>query len=75
MVELTSGMSLIVPFMVSALTAKFVGELIGVSGIYDAHIQLNGFPFLDNKEEYFYLTKACDVMTPRLIEFCVLGLS
>lgn len=33
-------------------------------GIYDAHIDLNGYPFLDNKGEYPYSTVAIQVMKP-----------
>jgi chloride channel 3/4/5 len=65
MVELTSGMSLIVPLMVSAFTAKLFGELLCKGGIYDAHINLNKYPFLDNKEEYTSSAIAIDVMKPQ----------
>uniref|UniRef100_A0A0K0DQL9 Chloride channel protein n=1 Tax=Angiostrongylus cantonensis TaxID=6313 RepID=A0A0K0DQL9_ANGCA len=48
MFELTGSLEFIVPTM----------------GIYDAHIELNGYPFLDNKEEYPYSTIAVQVMRP-----------
>lgn len=32
---------------------------------YDAHIILNGFPFLDSKEEYTLDSVAADVMKPQ----------
>ena len=66
MVELTSGLSLIVPLMVAAFTAKLFGEFLCPGGIYDAHINLNGYPFLDNKEEFHMSSKALDVMKPQL---------
>lgn len=65
MVELTSGLSLIVPLMVSAFTAKLFGEMLCKGGIYDAHINLNNYPFLDNKEEFMFNTMAYDVMRPQ----------
>ena len=65
MVELTSGLSLIVPLMIAALTAKLFGEFLCKGGIYDAHIKLNGYPFLDNKSEYYYHTKASQIMKPK----------
>lgn len=34
-------------------------------GIYDAHIALNGYPFLDSKEEFSHTTLAADVMQPK----------
>lgn len=51
--------------MVSAFTAKIFGELLFKGGIYDAHIELNGYPFLDNKEDYQYASLAVDVMKPQ----------
>ena len=35
------------------------------AGIYDAHITLNGYPFLDIKEEFDHTTLASDVMQPQ----------
>jgi len=68
MFELTGGLTYIVPLMAAAVTAKWVGDAFGRGGIYDAHIELNGYPFLDNKEEYNYTTLAADVMKPRANE-------
>ncbi len=65
MVELTSGMMLIVPLMISAFTAKLFGELLCKGGIYDAHINLNNYPFLDSKDDYEYSSLATDVMIPQ----------
>jgi len=65
MFELTGGLTYIVPLMVSAVTAKWVGDALGKGGIYDAIIELNGYPFLDNKEEFNYTSLASDVMNPR----------
>lgn len=65
MVELTSGLSLIVPLMVSAFSAKMIGEIFCPGGIYDAHIRLNNYPYLDNKGGYELSANASDVMTPK----------
>ena len=32
---------------------------------YDEHIHLNGYPYLDTKEEFTHTTLAADVMKPR----------
>ena len=32
---------------------------------YDGHIKLNGFPFLDSKEDFTHDTLVCDVMRPQ----------
>uniref|UniRef100_A0A914V2R4 CBS domain-containing protein n=1 Tax=Plectus sambesii TaxID=2011161 RepID=A0A914V2R4_9BILA len=65
MFELTGSLEFIVPTMVAVMFAKWVGDAIVKTGIYDAHIELNGYPFLDNKEEYQYSTVAINVMRPR----------
>lgn len=72
MFELTGGLTYIVPLMVSAVTAKWVGDALGKGGIYDAQIELNGYPFLDNKEEFNVTSLASDVMKPRYIFSCYL---
>lgn len=65
MFELTGGLTYIVPLMAAAMTAKWIGDGFVRGGIYDAHIELNGYPFLDNKEEFNFTTTASDVMRPR----------
>uniref|UniRef100_T1IZ96 Chloride channel protein n=1 Tax=Strigamia maritima TaxID=126957 RepID=T1IZ96_STRMM len=65
MFELTGGVKYIVPLMAAAMASKWVGDALGREGIYDAHIGLNGYPFLDSKEEFSHTTLAADVMQPR----------
>ncbi|KAL8562214.1 H(+)/Cl(-) exchange transporter 3 [Nucella lapillus] len=65
MFELTGGLEYIMPLMAAAMTSKWVGDALGREGIYDAHIALNGYPFLDSKEEFSHTTLAADVMRPR----------
>ncbi|MBN3303417.1 CLCN5 protein, partial [Amia calva] len=65
MFELTGGLEYIVPLMAAAMTSKWVADAIGREGIYDAHIRLNGYPFLEAKEEFGHKTLAMDVMRPR----------
>ncbi|BFZ24566.1 hypothetical protein BsWGS_27604 [Bradybaena similaris] len=65
MFELTGGLEYIVPMMAAAMTSKWVGDALGREGIYDAHIALNGYPYLDAKEEFTHTTIAADVMRPR----------
>ncbi|KAJ8297781.1 hypothetical protein KUTeg_024312 [Tegillarca granosa] len=59
MFELTGGLQYIVPLMAAIMTSKWVGDA------YDAHIRLNGYPYLDSKEEFTHTTIAADVMRPR----------
>ncbi|XP_014012071.2 H(+)/Cl(-) exchange transporter 5 isoform X2 [Salmo salar] len=65
MFELTGGLEYIVPLMAAIMTSKWVADALGREGIYEAHIRLNGYPFLETKEEYGHKTLAQDVMRPR----------
>ncbi|XP_078601546.1 H(+)/Cl(-) exchange transporter 4-like isoform X1 [Branchiostoma floridae x Branchiostoma japonicum] len=65
MFELTGGLQYIIPIMAAVMTSKWVGDAFGKEGIYDAHIHLNGYPFLDAKEEFKHTTIAADIMRPR----------
>uniref|UniRef100_A0A182XML0 Chloride channel protein n=1 Tax=Anopheles quadriannulatus TaxID=34691 RepID=A0A182XML0_ANOQN len=65
MFELTGGVRYIVPLMAAAMASKWVGDALGRQGIYDAHIALNGYPFLDSKDEFQHTTLAADVMQPK----------
>ena len=58
-------MRYIVPLMAAAMASKWVGDALGRMSIYDAHIGLNGYPFLDIKEEFDHTTLASDVMQPQ----------
>lgn len=69
MFELTGGVRYIVPLMAAVMASKWIGDAFGKEGIYDAHIILNGYPFLDSKEEFSHTTLAHDVMKPGLVLF------
>ena len=47
--ELTGGLDAIVPLMLVLMIAKWVGDSLGTEGIYDEHIELNKYPYLDNR--------------------------
>ncbi len=55
--------------MLSVMVSKWVADALNKEGIYDEHIALNGYPFLDNKREYRFTTQAIDVMSTR--DLCV----
>ncbi|XP_061664887.1 H(+)/Cl(-) exchange transporter 5-like [Syngnathoides biaculeatus] len=65
MFELTGGLEYIVPLMAATMTSKWVADAFGREGIYEAHIRLNGYPFLEPKEEFEHSSSAEDVMRPR----------
>ncbi|CAB4009161.1 H(+) Cl(-) exchange transporter 5 isoform X2 [Paramuricea clavata] len=68
MFELTGGLFYIVPMMLAVVMSKWIGDAFGKGGIYDSHIELNMYPFLDNKEEFAYTSLAEDVAKPRKFE-------
>ncbi|KAJ8003577.1 hypothetical protein DPEC_G00149790 [Dallia pectoralis] len=68
MFELTGGLEYIVPLMAAAVTSKWVADAFGKEGIYESHIQLNGYPYLDVRDEFTHRTLATDVMRPRRSE-------
>ncbi|PAA61850.1 hypothetical protein BOX15_Mlig002140g1 [Macrostomum lignano] len=62
MLELTGGLEYSLPLMIAALTSKWVGDgLSGGGGIYEAHIRLNGYPFLASWERPAADAAAADV--------------
>ena len=64
-VELTHGMEYVVPLMIAVMFAKWVGDWLCPKGINEAMIELNNYPFLDNKLEFTPTSMASDVMRPR----------
>ncbi|CAF0779322.1 unnamed protein product [Rotaria sordida] len=62
MVELTGGLSYSVPLMCTALVSKLVGDALVGEGIYDAHIKLNNYPYLDVKAEFIDQATAVNVL-------------
>lgn len=65
MFELTGGLVYIVPLMVAVMVSKWVGDAFSKEGIYDGHIHLNGYPFLDSKRDFMHTSLAIDVMKPQ----------
>ena len=56
MFELTGGLTYVMPIMFACVTAKWVGDAFESRGIYDAHIELNEYPYLDNKSSISHTT-------------------
>lgn len=51
MFELTGALTYVLPIMVGVMLAKWIGDIFGLSGIYDSWIQLNEYPHIDNKDD------------------------
>merc|ERR1719333_758172 len=50
--ELTGGLTYVVPFMVSVLTAKWVGDYItDGQSVYDVHAEMNGLAKVEQAED------------------------
>lgn len=65
MFELTGRQEIVVPTMAAVMFSKWVGDYLCKEGICDAQIQLNNYPFLDNKEEFSHCAVAKSVMKPQ----------
>ena len=62
MFELTGGITYIVPIMVAVMIAKWIGDFITPHGIYDAHIIINGYPYLEGKQRFMHISLCEDVL-------------
>ncbi|KAG9114915.1 hypothetical protein FRC07_007585 [Ceratobasidium sp. 392] len=52
MFELTGALSHVLPIMIAVMVSKWVGDVFGKEGIYDAWIALHGYPFLSTTVDY-----------------------
>ncbi|KAI8807085.1 chloride channel [Cladochytrium replicatum] len=63
MFELTGALPYVLPIMITVMVAKMVADSFDKDGIFDGIIHLNGYPYLDHREEYTHDTYAGDIMT------------
>jgi len=61
MLELTGSLTYVVPFMISILLAKLVGDSLNTA-IYDWYIMVKGYPFLHAEVEFAHSELCYDVM-------------
>ena len=52
MIELTGGLTYIIPILVAVMIAKWLGDCLCTDSIYEEYIQLRKYPYLSDKEEY-----------------------
>lgn len=62
MFEITGALTYILPTMIVVGVTKAVSERFGHGGIADRMIYLNGYPFLDNKEDHTFGVPVSAVM-------------
>ncbi|KAK1909841.1 hypothetical protein P3342_008013 [Pyrenophora teres f. teres] len=65
MFEITGALTYILPTMIVVGVTKAVSERFGHGGIADRMIYLNGYPFLDSKEEHTFGVPVSQVMETR----------
>ncbi|VDL18585.1 unnamed protein product [Hymenolepis diminuta] len=65
MLELTGGLTYILPLMVAAMVSKWTGDRLTNGSIYEEHIRLNKYPYLSSREELIHTSIAADVMQPK----------
>jgi len=51
MFELTGALTYVLPIMIGVMLSKWVGDVFGLRSIYDAWIQLNEYPYIDNRDD------------------------
>jgi chloride channel 3/4/5 len=66
MFEITGALTYILPTMIVVGVTKAVSERFGHGGIADRMIYLNGYPFLDNKEEHAFGVPVSSVMAAKV---------
>lgn len=68
MFELTGGLEYIAPTMVAILISKWVADALVSGSIYEGHIQINKYPYLDQGAIIPFGYSVSDVMTPFSID-------
>lgn len=66
MFEITGALTYILPTMIVVGVTKAVSERFGHGGIADRMIYLNGYPFLDNKEDHTFGVPVSQVMSANI---------
>ena len=51
MFELTGALTYVLPIMIAVMLAKWVGDVFGQRSIYDAWININEYPYIDNRDD------------------------
>ncbi|OAL54588.1 chloride channel protein 3 [Pyrenochaeta sp. DS3sAY3a] len=74
MFEITGALTYILPTMIVVGVTKAVSERFGHGGIADRMIYLNGYPFLDNKEEHTFGVPVSQVMASHVICLSATGM-
>ncbi|KAJ4301706.1 glycerol ethanol, ferric requiring protein [Kalmusia sp. IMI 367209] len=74
MFEITGALTYILPTMIVVGVTKAVSERFGHGGIADRMIYLNGYPFLDNKEEHTFGVPVSQVMASHVVSLPATGL-
>ncbi|KAI3642083.1 hypothetical protein MP228_011638 [Amoeboaphelidium protococcarum] len=65
MFELTGASTYVLPIMIAVMTSKWVGDALnGKNSIYECIVELKGYPYLDENEEFIDDALVDDVMTP-----------
>ncbi|KAH5283653.1 chloride channel protein [Parastagonospora nodorum] len=75
MFEITGALTYILPTMIVVGVTKFISERFGHGGIADRMIYLNGYPFLDSKEDHTFGVPVSQCMSTHVISLASSGLT
>ncbi len=71
MLEITSGLTYLLPIMVSVMLAKVVADFFGTDSIYEGAIHGQRYPYLDARHEIPPMHRVSDAMTPGTELLCL----
>lgn len=67
MYEITGGLEYMLPITVAIMFAKIVGDALDRRSIFEAHLQLNHYPFLNSKDRIAPYLRVSDAMSCDLL--------
>ena len=72
--ELTGSLDHVLPFSIGVLVSKWTADALEPRSIYDLLLEMNSYPFLDNKVRPVFTTELGDI-TPRVRQQRVIDIS
>ncbi|RMZ91527.1 hypothetical protein DV736_g1259, partial [Chaetothyriales sp. CBS 134916] len=72
--ELTGALTYVLPIMIVVMLSKWIADAVSQKGIYEAWIQFNEYPYMDNKDtDRVPHVPASNIMTPASEMTCLIS--
>lgn len=75
MFELTGALSLVLPLMITVMAAKWTADVFGKASIYERLIDFNGYPFLEQNDDYVGNELISEIATNALVTLNTTGMT